>query len=772
VKNAVIVPVGAKGGFYPKRPTAGLSRDQIFEAGRNAYVNFISSLLSVTDNIEDSEVVPPKDVVRRDPDDPYFVVAADKGTATFSDTANAISQKHGFWLDDAFASGGSAGYDHKGMGITAKGAWEAVKRHFREMNRDIQTSPFTAVGVGDMSGDVFGNGMMLSDQTRLIAAFDHRDIFIDPDPDPAVSIAERRRLFALPRSSWQDYDKSKLSPDGVVVSRSQKSVTLPAAAAAAIGLEKTVASPVEIMKAILQAPVDLLWFGGIGTYVRASTETNQDAGDRANDAIRVTAAEVRAKVIGEGANLGVTQRARIQFGLLGGACNSDAIDNSGGVNCSDVEVNIKIALASAMRRNALARPARDKLLADMTGEVSRLVLSNNYQQTLAVSVARKAGMADFPHHARFMTALEARGLLDRTVETLPSPAALAEREARREPLTRAELGVLLAYGKIVLFSDIVASDVPDDPHFERDLSAYFPDRMEKKFAADIASHRLRREIIARVVANDLINRGGPSFVTRLMDATGRGAREVVRAFAVVRDGFGLPALYREIDALDNKIDGQMQLDLYAAVGRLVLTASAWDLKNGDGSAALGAQIAALSQARKQLEPKLLSLLPEFTRDRVTARRLTLVEAGTPEELAGRLALLDASALIPDIALVAEQAKADLAAAARAFFAVTDAFRISRIEDAAADISTSDYYEGMALSRAGDTIGAARRGMAVAALTGFGKKGDPVAAWLEAGGERIAKARERLVALTEGGDITVSRLTVASGLMSDLAEPRG
>jgi glutamate dehydrogenase len=768
VKNAVIVPVGAKGGFYPKRSTAGLTRDQVFEAGRNAYINFVSSLLSVTDNIEGSEVVPPENVVRRDTDDPYFVVAADKGTATFSDTANAISQKHGFWLDDAFASGGSAGYDHKGMGITAKGAWEAVKRHFREMNRDIQATPFTVVGVGDMSGDVFGNGMLLSDQTRLIAAFDHRDIFIDPDPDPTASMAERQRMFALPRSSWQDYDKSKLSAGGIIVSRGQKSITLPAAAAAAIGLEKTVASPVEIMKAILRAPVDLLWFGGIGTYVRATAETNQEVGDRANDAIRVTAADVRAKVIGEGANLGVTQRARIEFGLLGGACNSDAIDNSGGVNCSDVEVNIKIALASAMRRGALTRPARDKLLADMTGEVSRLVLSNNYQQTLALSVVQKAGMADFPHQVRFMTALEQRGLLDRAVETLPSPLALAEREARREPLTRAELGVLLAYGKIVLFSDIVAGDVPDDPHFERDLLAYFPDRMEKKFAADIASHRLRREIIARVVANDLINRGGPSFVTRLMDATGHGAREVVRAFAVVRDGFALPALYREIDALDNKIDGQVQLDLYAAVGRLVLNASAWDLKNGDSATPLGAQIAALQQARKQLEPKLDQLLPEFTRERVAARRQTLVEAGTPAVLAERLALLDVSGLIPDIALVARDAKSDLLAAAKAFFAVTDAFRISRIEDAAGSISTSDYYEGMALSRAGDTIGAARRGMAVAALTGFGKKGDPVAAWLEAGGARLAGTRERLATLTEGGDITVSRLTVAAGLMSDLA----
>ncbi len=768
VKNAVIVPVGAKGGFYPKYPTAGLAREQVFEAGRKAYINFVSSMLSITDNIEGDHIVPPGNVVRRDTDDPYFVVAADKGTATFSDTANAISQKHDFWLDDAFASGGSAGYDHKGMGITARGAWEAVKRHFREMNRDIQTTPFTAVGVGDMSGDVFGNGMLLSEQTRLVAAFDHRDIFIDPDPDPSVSIAERRRLFALPRSSWQDYDKSKLSAGGLIVSRSQKSVTLTEAAAAAIGFGKTVASPTEIISAILKAPVDLLWFGGIGTYLRATNETNQEVGDRANDAIRITAAEVRAKVIGEGANLGVTQRARIEFGLLGGASNSDAIDNSGGVNCSDVEVNIKIALASAMRSGALTRPARNKLLADMTDEVSALVLANNYQQTLALSVARKAGWSDFPHQARLMAVLESRGLLDRGVENLPSPAALAERELRREPLTRAELGVLLAYAKIVVFTDIVASDVPDEPHFSDNLMAYFPDRMEKKFKADILGHRLRREIITRVLVNDLINRGGPSCVTRLQDETGATARDVVRAFAVVRDGFGLPALYREIDALDNRIDGQVQLDLYAIVGRLVFAASAWDLKNGSADAPLGEQVSVLIGARKVIEPKLASLLPAFTREKMNVRRLALLEAGAPEKLAERLALLDITVLIPDIALVARTAGVDLLAAARAFFAVTEAFRIGRIEDAAGSISTSDYYEGMALTRAVDVIGAARRGMAISALAGFGKASDPVAQWLEAGGQRIAGTRDRLQALTEGGDITVARLSVAAGLMNDLA----
>ncbi|MDG4883314.1 NAD-glutamate dehydrogenase [Mesorhizobium sp. WSM4884] len=768
VKNAVIVPVGAKGGFYPKRLPVGGGRDAIFEAGTSAYKNFVSSLLSITDNIGIGGVIPPAGVVRRDPDDPYFVVAADKGTATFSDTANAISEKHDFWLDDAFASGGSAGYDHKKMGITAKGAWEAVKRHFREMNRDIQTSPFTVVGVGDMSGDVFGNGMLLSPATRLIAAFDHRDIFIDPDPDMVASMAERQRIFALPRSSWQDYDNSKLSEGGVIVSRSQKSITLPQAAATAIGLGKTTATPVEIMNAILKAPVDLLWFGGIGTYVRASGETNADVGDRANDAIRVTALDVRAKVIGEGANLGVTQRARIEFGMSGGRCNSDAIDNSGGVNCSDVEVNIKIALASAMRKGSLGRPARNKLLAEMTDEVGALVLSNNYQQTLALSLARKRGLADIAHQARFMTALEARGLLDRAVETLPSPAALAEREARGEPLTRAELGVLLAYAKIVLFSDIVASDVPDDPHFDRDLMGYFPERMAKKFAGEIRDHRLRREIIARVVANDLVNRGGPSFVNRLQEATGRTAAAVVRTFAVVRDGFSLPSLYKEIDGLDNQIDGQTQLDLYQSVSRLIFVTSGWYLKHDAGSAPLSQRIAELQEARKALEPKLVSLLPAFSRERIEERRHGLFKGGAPEKLAEKLALAEVGELIPDIALTARTGNADIVSAAKAFFAVSDAFRIPRVEEAARSIMPPDYYDQLALSRATDTIGMARRGIAVAALTSHGKAPDPVAAWLEAGGERVARIRERLQALTEGGDITVSRLSVASGLMSDLA----
>jgi len=767
VKNAVIVPVGAKGGFFPKQlPATG--REAIFEAGRAAYVNYVTSLLSITDNIVGDKVVKPKGMVRHDGDDPYFVVAADKGTATFSDTANAISQARDFWLDDAFASGGSAGYDHKKMGITARGGWEAVKRHFREMNRDIQSEPFTVVGVGDMSGDVFGNGMLLSRQTRLVAAFDHRDIFIDPDPDPAVSFEERERLFGLPRSSWQDYDKSRLSAGGIVVSRSQKSITLSAAAAEAIGLGKTTASPNEIIRAILKAPVDLIWFGGIGTYVRASEESNSDVGDRANDAIRVTALEIGAEVIGEGANLGMTQRARIEYGLAGGRCNTDAIDNSGGVNSSDLEVNIKIALAPALRAGTLTRTARNRLLVQMTDEVAALVLANNYQQTLAISQSRRRGMADLPHHARLIAALEARGLLDRTVETLPSAAALAEREKRGEPLTRAEIAVILAYGKLVLFDDIVASGLPDDPHFEADLLAYFPGRMVKKYRSEIEAHRLRREIIATELCNDCINRGGPSFVNRMQEMTGCAAAEAVAAYATVREGFELPEIYRQIDALDNRIDSDMQLGFYQQVGRLVHDGSAWFLKHGEEGVTAGERIRQLRETRRVLEPRLTGLMAESMRLRVKARAEGMLQAGAPAPLAQRLSLIGMSELMLDIEMVARHCNAELEMAAAIFFAVSEAFRVGRIEEAAHSIVSVDYYDGLALARATDMIGMARRGMTERVIRDYGKAKDPVEAWLEAGGERMRRVRERLQGLTES-ELSVSRLTVAAGLMHDLIQ---
>jgi glutamate dehydrogenase len=619
-----------------------------------------------------------------------------------------------------------------------------------------------------MSGDVFGNGMLLSKETRLVAAFDHRDIFIDPDPDPAVSFVERQRMFNLPRSSWQDYDKSKLSAGGGIFPRTQKSIKLSDEAAAAIGLKKTTATPTEIMNAILKARVDLLWFGGIGTYVRAATESNQDVGDRANDAIRVTAAEVGAKVIGEGANLGVTQRGRVEYGLLGGRCNSDAIDNSAGVNSSDMEVNIKIALAAAMRKKKLTRAARNTLLVDMTEDVASLVLANNYQQTLALSMSERRGLADLAYQRRFISGLEARGLLDRKVELLPDDSTLSERDAKGQPLTRAELGVLLAYAKLTLFDDLVKGGLPDDPYLEHELMGYFPHRMAKEFPAEISAHRLRREIIATRLANDMINRGGPAFVGRLKDLTGPTEEAVGRAFVLVREGSDLDRLYAGIDALDNKIDGAAQLGLYEIVAHLLETVTSWLLKNGNRVVDLSDGIARLREARAVLEPQLPKIMPAFMLASLEERTRSLQEAGAPDTLAADLALLGVSANVPDIAHVAAVSGADLGAAARAYFTVSDIFRIGRIEEAAQAIPTTDYSDRLARERATDALGKARRGICAAALATHGKGADPVRAWIAAGGERIQRTRDRLQALTEGGDVTVSKLSVASGLMADLA----
>ncbi|MBV8439916.1 MAG: NAD-glutamate dehydrogenase, partial [Hyphomicrobiales bacterium] len=501
VKNAVIVPVGAKGGFFPKLLPLASQRDAWLAEGAESYKLFISTLLDLTDNVAGDGIVHPPKTLAHDADDPYLVVAADKGTATFSDTANSISEAKHHWLGDAFASGGSQGYDHKKMGITARGAWEAVKRHFREIDIDFQSTPFTVCGVGDMSGDVFGNGMLLSPMIKLVAAFDHRDIFLDPAPDPGRALAERRRLFALPRSTWRDYDVANISKGGGVFSRSAKVIPLSAEARRLLDLDKPEATPFEVLSAILKARTDLLWFGGIGTYIRSTEESDAEVGDRVNDAIRITGAQIRAKVIGEGANLGVTQRGRIEAARAGVRLNTDAIDNSAGVNTSDVEVNVKIALASAIRENRLSMEARNALLPEMTDDVAALVLRNNYRQTLALSLAEGRRAEDVPFAQSFMHILEADGRLDRSVEFLPSDEILDDRAKRGDGLTRPELAVLLAYAKLALADQIRASDVPDDPYFERELTAYFPVAMRERFDNDIAAHRLRREIIATQLSN-------------------------------------------------------------------------------------------------------------------------------------------------------------------------------------------------------------------------------------------------------------------------------
>jgi glutamate dehydrogenase len=765
VKNAVIVPVGSKGGFVPKLlPVAG-SREAIQTEGVAAYTSFVSSLLDVTDNIGPDGVIPPANVVRRDSDDPYLVVAADKGTATFSDIANGISAQHGFWLGDAFASGGSAGYDHKKMGITARGAWEAVKRHFRELDVDITTMPFTVAGVGDMSGDVFGNGMLLAKTIRLVAAFDHRDIFIDPAPDPAASHAERRRLFDLPRSSWQDYNKDLISPGGGVFPRGAKEIVLSPQAQELLALPAKV-TPQDVMRAILKMPVDLLWFGGIGTYVRASNETDEAAGDRANDPIRVTAAELKCRVIGEGANLGMTQRARIEAGLRGVKLNTDAIDNSAGVNTSDFEVNIKIALSTPLRDGRLAAESRNALLATMTDEVAELVLRNNYLQTLSLSLAERRGAEDLGFQQRLMQMLEARGELDRTVEFLPDDAEIAERGRRGMVLTRPELAVLLAYAKLALKAELLDSSVPDDPYLGRELGRYFPKAVSERFPDAVATHRLRREVIATQLANSMINRGGPSFVVRIADQTGASAAAIAAAFAAVRDSFGMTALNGEIDALDGKVSGKRQLELYAAVQDLLLDRIVWFLRNIDIAHGLAGIVERYRAGIEEMAGALASVLPPDAAAARDARTAELIQAGVDAALARRLADLPLLAAAPDVILVADRSGKPVATVAATYFAAGAFFRLDRIIGLARTIVVADYFDRLALDRALDSIGAAERRLAAEMVANGAAGPAAVDAWAAARKAEVDRIRAAVDQIA-GSGLTVSKLTVAASLLGDL-----
>ncbi len=768
VKNAVIVPVGAKGGFLPKQLPGDGGREAVQAEGIESYKIFVSGLLDVTDNLSRDGVEPPLDVVRVDADDPYLVVAADKGTATFSDIANGISEDRDFWLDDAFASGGSAGYDHKGMGITARGGWEAVKRHFREIDHDIQNQPFTVVGVGDMSGDVFGNGMLLSRATKLIAAFDHRDIFIDPDPDPEASFAERERLFTLPRSTWKDYDAKTLSKGGGIHPRTAKTIALAPEARAALGIKAEKLTPPELIGAILRAPADLLWFGGIGTYVRSTRESDDEVGDRANDAVRITAPELRVKVVGEGANLGMTQHARVEFALAGGRCNSDAIDNSAGVNTSDVEVNIKIAFGAAMRAGSLTRKARNTLLAAMTDQVADLVLRNNYLQTLALSLAERRSRDDTGIYARFMNDFEARGLLDRAVEDLPEDADLEERTEAGQSLTRPEIAVLIAYAKIVLFDELLGSTVPDDGYLGRELYRYFPTRMHDDFAEYIDNHRLRREIIATMLANSMVNRGGPTLVYRLAEETGATVDDIAFAFAAARDSYGLTELNGKIDALDTRIPGAMQLELYAAVQDHLVDRIVWFLRNAPREDGLAAVVAHYHAGITELAPAVHRYLPPYLAERVETAEARYEGAGVPGNLAGRIARLPVFAMIPDMVAIADRTDMALGAVATVYFAIADHFRIGRLEDQARSLDVRDYYDRLALDRARQILGEAHRRITAAVLASSDGEADPLETWIAQRPTDVERTARTTRDIAEKGRLSVSRLAVAAGLLADLA----
>jgi glutamate dehydrogenase len=741
VKNAVIVPVG---GFVPKKLPPASDRAAWLAEGTEAYKIFIGTLLTVTDNLKGDKLVPPPDTVRHDPDDPYLVVAADKGTATFSDTANGISEAAGHWLGDAFASGGSAGYDHKKMGITARGAWEAVKRHFREIDIDIQKTPFTVAGVGDMSGDVFGNGMLLSEQIRLIAAFDHRDIFIDPSPDEARSFRERQRMFALPRSSWQDYDKSLISKGGGIFPRAAKSIDLSPEMQALLELPGPTATPQEIMNAILKAPVDLMWFGGIGTYIRASSETDADAGDRANDPIRVTGKELRCKVIGEGANLGATQRGRIEAGRAGVRLNTDAIDNSAGVNSSDVEVNIKIALSTPMADGRLTLETRNPLLASMTPDVARLVLRNNYLQSLAVSLTEAKGVADVADEKRLMQALERDGRLDRKVEYLPDDLALAELERQGKGLTRPELAVLLAYAKLAFHDAVLDSHVPDDPYFAVELRRYFPDGVRGGFPDAVESHRLRREIISTGLANAVINRTGPAMATRMAEDTGRPLADVARAYALTRDAFGVLDINSTIDAMDSQISGATQIDLYRAVQQFTLDRMGWFMRHVD------------------FGPGLEALVTRFAAKGATGDPAPWIARGVPPALAQQVADLQAAAGVPDAVLVGEKANVATDVATTTLGALGAMFRVADMRAAAGTITATDSAERQALARIGDALDTTLRRLAVDALAAGGAD-----AWAAVRPAEVARTKQTIGDMLMGQP-SLARVSVAAAAVGDLA----
>jgi glutamate dehydrogenase len=699
VKNAVIVPVGAKGGFVVKR-TQFASHEERAQEGRECYRTMIRGLLDLTDNLEGEQVVPPTDLVRWDGDDSYLVVAADKGTATFSDLANGIASEYGFWLGDAFASGGSAGYDHKKMGITARGAWESVKRHFREQGMDIQNEPFSVVGVGDMGGDVFGNGMLLSRQIRLVGAFNHMHIFIDPNPDPEVSFRERERLFRLPRSTWNDYDREALSPGGGVFDREAKSIPLSPEIQRLLGIERASLNPNELIRALLRAQVDLLWFGGIGTFVKAATESHAVTGDRQNDDLRVDAAELRCKVIGEGANLGITQRGRIEFALAGGHINTDFIDNSGGVDCSDHEVNIKIPLnemlADSGGTEKMTLEERNRLLVAMTDEVAELVLRDNYLQAQAISVAEAGGELFLDRQIELIRSFERAGRLDRTLEDLPGDDVIELRRTAGQGLTRPEIAVLLAYSKIALYEELLASDLPEDPLLLRDLFQYFPEPLRESYRDAVGRHRLRREIIATFVTSSMVNRVGPTFVTRLAEETGRSGSDVARAYTIVREAFDLRQLWLEIEALDGRVPADLQIRLIHEVGRLVEWGTHWLLRTTRGSLDISAAVERLKPAVLELQQDLETLLPEADRLHLEERTSRGLAHGLPKDLARRLAALEFLGSAFDIARIARGREHDVEQVGLVFYHVGARFQLERLRAAAHDLAGESSWTKMAM----------------------------------------------------------------------------
>ncbi|MEO3434563.1 NAD-glutamate dehydrogenase [Inquilinus sp. CAU 1745] len=784
VKNAVIVPVGSKGGFVVKRPPREGGREAFQAEGIECYKMLMRGLLDVTDNLSDAGVAHPPTVVRHDEDDPYLVVAADKGTASFSDIANGISQEYGFWLDDAFASGGSAGYDHKKMGITARGAWEGVKRHFRELGVDIQNEDFTVIGVGDMSGDVFGNGMLCSRHTRLQAAFNHLHIFVDPDPDAAISFKERQRLYDLGRGSWDQYDQKLISKGGGVFDRKAKAVKLTREMQALTGLDRESVTPNELISAMLRAPVDLLWFGGIGTYVKARDESHAEVGDKANDSLRVDAARICARVIGEGANLAVTQRGRIEYALKGGRAdgasgggklNTDFIDNSAGVDCSDHEVNIKILLNAVVAAGDMTLKQRNALLERMTEEVGGLCLRDNYLQTQALTMTMAEATELLDQQARFMKGLEKAGHLDRAIEMLPNDEELTERLGRREGLTRPELSVLLSYSKITLYDALLASDLPDDPALEDDLRLYFPEPLRKKYAAPIKRHTLSREIVATFVTNSLINRTGPTFVAEMIDKTGMGPADIARAYLIVRDSFELRSLWQRIEELDAKVPAEVQTQMMLYIRRLVERTTSWILRQGGERLEVDRQIAHLRPAIEALTKEIDGVLYPDARTVIDRRAAAMIEQGAPEDLARHISSLNVLAAGVDLVQITDAADVGLTDAASVYFDVGRRLGIAWLRDSALKVQASNHWQKQAIAAILDDLYALQADLShrvIDRADGEISRSDAPAlieAWIDRRRQPIERIDQLIAELRAMDTVDLSMLAVANrrlrGLMA-------
>jgi glutamate dehydrogenase len=776
VKNAVIVPVGAKGGFFAKQLPDPSDREAWLAEGIASYRTFIGSLLDVTDNLVGTEVVPPARVVRHDEDDPYLVVAADKGTATFSDIANGVAAQYGFWLGDAFASGGSAGYDHKAMGITARGAWESVKAHFRVIGPDIAVEPFTCVGIGDMSGDVFGNGMLLSSTMRLVAAFDHRHIFLDPDPDPAAAFAERQRLFRLPRSSWADYAADLVSPGGGVHPRTAKAIPVSARMAEVLGLPgPATMAPNELLRAILAAPVDLLWNGGIGTYVKASTEGNAEVGDRANDAIRVNGAQLRCRVVGEGGNLGLTQRGRIEAARAGVRLNTDAIDNSAGVDTSDHEVNLKILLDRAIAAGQLDPVERDPLLRSMTDEVAADVLADNIDQNILLAFELQHATSMLPALGRLMRALERTAGLDRALEALPDDAALAALAAEGAGLTSPELAVLVAYTKLDLKRALLDSAVPDEPFTEPWLHDYVPAALRERFAEGLAAHPLRRQIITTGLVNELVNRGGITFALRAAEESGAGPAEIARAFAVSCGVFDLPDLWRRIDAQEGQAPTTALNALRAEVQRLLDRATRWLLQTRGGTLDVPGEVQRFRGTVEALAAQVPTWLVGVERERLDRRTADFVGLGAPADLAGEVAaLLDIFSLL-DIVEVSRRTNEDPAVVGGLYFTISERYEVDRFLGRITALPRGDRWAALARSALRSDLYGALALLTARVVRATPDGGPPAARaeiWEERYAEGLGRARATLAEIGQQETFDLATLSVAMRVIRTLAQQGG